>query len=316
MKKWIIGVSIIVILAVAYLYLFIPTMVSFHNSLTFGANFQGFNRVIYDQENWEKWWPGKEQNPASKNIQPAFQFKGNTYTVVEKRYNSFVISITGDDIKANTSLNFVPVTNDSVHLIWIGQSITSSNPFKRLQLYQELKELNSNMEGILETMRSYFSKQENIYGRSIQQIPVTDSVLVSTYGNSKGYPTTEFIYGLIDELEIYASSQSTKETGFPMLHVTTTDSVNFLTRVALPVEKRLPSSGNISYKWMMAGGKILVTEVKGGPAIIQKAFRELENYVHDHRRVAPAIPFQSLITDRMKEKDTSKWVTKIYYPVM
>jgi hypothetical protein len=67
---------------------------------------------------------------------------------------------------------------------------------------------------------------------------------------------------------------------------------------------------------MLGGGNILITEVKGGPASIKKAFNEMETYITDYRRTAPAIPFQSLITDRSKEPDTSKWVTKIYYPVM
>jgi hypothetical protein len=312
MKKWIIAVCILLVISVAYLYLIIPNTVSLHKNLTFATNPQGFSRVLSNEKNWEKWWPGEKLN----NGQPAFQYKGYTYTISEKRYNSFLVSITDGSIQVNTSLNFVPVSNDSVHLIWIGQSPTSTNPLKRFQLSQKLNELNDDMENILASIQSYFSKQENIYGRNIQQIPVTDSLLVSTYATSKNYPTTEFIYGLIDELKNYIADQSAKETGYAMLHVTTTDSISFLTRVAIPVEKRLPSSGNISYKWMMPGGKILVTEVKGGPSAIQKTFRELENYVHDHRRVAPAIPFQSLITDRIKEKDTSKWITKIYYPVM
>jgi hypothetical protein len=67
---------------------------------------------------------------------------------------------------------------------------------------------------------------------------------------------------------------------------------------------------------MLGGGNILITEIKGGSASIDKAFKEMENYVSDYRRTPPAIPFQSLVTDRMKEPDTSKWITRIFYPVM
>jgi hypothetical protein len=145
---------------------------------------------------------------------------------------------------------------------------------------------------------------------------VTDSILISTYSHSKNYPSTNFIYGLIDQLKKYIASQSAKETGFPMLNINTTDSINYLTRVAIPVNRKLPSSGNISYKWMLSGGNILVTDVKGGPSSINNAFDQVENYVNDYHHFAPAIPFQSLITDRSKEPDTSKWITIIYYPVM
>jgi hypothetical protein len=106
------------------------------------------------------------------------------------------------------------------------------------------------------------------------------------------------------------------ETGNPMLNVHTTDSINYLTRVAIPIDKRLPSVKNIEHKWMMGGGKILVAEVRGGPSSINNALRQMENYIHDYGRTVPAIPFQSLVTDRLNLPDTTKWITKIYYPVM
>jgi hypothetical protein len=67
---------------------------------------------------------------------------------------------------------------------------------------------------------------------------------------------------------------------------------------------------------MLGGGNILVTDVNGGPSAIKYAFDRLEEYVSDTKRIPPAIPFESLITDRRKERDTSKWITRIYYPVM
>jgi hypothetical protein len=66
----------------------------------------------------------------------------------------------------------------------------------------------------------------------------------------------------------------------------------------------------------LGGGNIFVCEVKGGPYSIDKATRQVQYYMSDHQRAAPAIPFQSLITDRRNETDTSKWITKIYYPVI
>ena len=65
----------------------------------------------------------------------------------------------------------------------------------------------------------------------------------------------------------------------------------------------------------MAPGKILVTEVKGGPHAIQVAYAQYEKYLQDYHRISPAIPFESLITERIAEPDTGKWVTRIYYPV-
>ena len=67
---------------------------------------------------------------------------------------------------------------------------------------------------------------------------------------------------------------------------------------------------------MLGGGNILVTEVKGGKAEINKAYKQIMNYMADHSRTPPAIPFESLVTDRRNEPDSNKWITRIYYPVM
>ena len=101
-----------------------------------------------------------------------------------------------------------------------------------------------------------------------------------------------------------------------MLNVDTNDSITFNVRVALPISKALPGAGDIAQKRMLADGNILVAQVKGGTATTTAAFEQIIKYSLDYQRVAPAIPFFSLITDRTKEPDSSKWVTKVYCPVM
>jgi hypothetical protein len=210
----------------------------------------------------------------------------------------------------------VSTNTDSADIVWQGVLPTSYNPIKRLQKYLEAKQINKDIGILIKNMRSFFSKPENIYGFAIRQEPVIDSILVSTFATAKGYPSTAFIYNLLNQLRDYVKNQSAKETGYPMLNIGTEDSINYLTRVAIPVDKELKSSGNISYKRMLGRGKILVTEVKGGPGSISNAFYQMKNYVSDYQRVAPAIPFLSLVTDRIKEPDSSKWITRVYYPVM
>ncbi|HZH63621.1 MAG TPA: GyrI-like domain-containing protein, partial [Flavisolibacter sp.] len=140
--------------------------------------------------------------------------------------------------------------------------------------------------------------------------------LISTSTTTSGYPSADRIYSLIDKLQAFAQTKGAKQTGQPMLNINTPDSISYRVQVALPVDKKLKDEGDIFYRWMLGGGNILVMEVKGGYATINKAFMEMENYVRDFSRTAPAIPFQSLITDRRKEPDTGKWVTKLYWPVI
>lgn len=314
MKKWLIGFMFFLLLLIACLYIFIPSTLSFQKDIIVPVNSQSFYRTFRDAPKWEKWWPGRTE--ITKFAPERFYFNGYIYTITKKQMSSIGISITDKATSASTLLSFIAPQQNAMHLTWVGNLTNSFMPFKRLQNYFKFKKLSNDLSTILKKIESFYANQSNVYGTAISQAFVSDSILVSTYANSKDYPTTEFIYEQIDVLKKYIVDQGAKETGFPMLNITTSDSKPYLTKVAIPVDRRLPSSGNISFRWMLGGGKILVTEVKGGPSCIRNAFKEMENYINDHGRVTPAIPFQSLITDRLKDPDTSKWVTKIFYPVM
>jgi hypothetical protein len=63
-------------------------------------------------------------------------------------------------------------------------------------------------------------------------------------------------------------------------------------------------------------GNILMAKVCGGEASIVNAQTELNHYVSDWQKIAPAIPYQSLVTNRLTITDTTKWITELYYPVL
>lgn len=277
------------------------------------ANGNGVSRKLQNEKTWQMWFQGKAEQ---QNYSSSFTFDHSVYSINTQTSNPSFITISGKNLQAATSLYVIGKNADTAQLIWTGSIPASYNPFKRAQTYFASKKIENDIASILRQMQSFFSKQENVYDYSIEHSIVTDSLLVSTYSTVKGYPSVEFVYTLIDQLKKYIAGQGAKETGFPMLNVSTNDSIEFLTRVAIPINKRLPSSGNISFKEMLGQGNILVTEVRGGPTTVREAFQQMGNYISDYHQSSPAIPFQSLITDRRKEPDTTKWLTKLYYPVM
>ena len=141
-------------------------------------------------------------------------------------------------------------------------------------------------------------------------------MLISTSELSTALPTIEGIYVMVDKLKKHATAKLATQTNLPMLNIYTNDSIHFKTQVALPVDKKLPDEKDILYRWMLGGGNLLISEVKGGYYNINKGFEAMELYVQDHNRVAPAISFQQLVTDRRLERDTTKWVTRLCWPVM
>jgi hypothetical protein len=317
MRKWWLGLLLLLIILIACIYIFIPSHFHIHRTATFNAPDGAVKRLLIDNSNhWDKWWPGTSDTSRKNPSLGSYSYKNSTYTISDIKYNSLTLSIHINGFQASGSLILMPGKTDSSYLQWDAEFLSPSNPFKKVQAWFAAKKLRNEMNAILDTAKSFFSSQQNIYGVDIMKASVTDSILLSTFAYSTGYPTTDLIYKLVDELNGYAASQSASITGLPMLNINYQDSGRYMTRVAIPVDRKLGSSGNISYKWMLGGGNILVAEVKGGPWNIERAFHQVENYVNDYQRVAPAISFLSLVTDRRAQPDSSKWITRIYYPVM
>jgi hypothetical protein len=60
----------------------------------------------------------------------------------------------------------------------------------------------------------------------------------------------------------------------------------------------------------------MYSEVKGGSYTADEAQKQLELFIGDYGRSKIANSFQLLVTNRLKEPDTLKWLTKIYVPVI
>ena len=310
MKKWLIVLLVLVGLGIGAVYIFIPSSLKIVRFTKVKVNSKAFARNFTDVNNWNAWWPSRKNNSSK-----TFTLNNRAYSVVEERLSSFAIAIRQDD-SLKSELIFIPISNDSITLTWNTRTASSNNPLARLQTYFSAKSLAKDMDEILQALQNYYQNEKNLYNISIKKDLVVDSTLISTFTYLPENPTTENIYALIDKLQVFVAAKGAKQTGFPMVNSFKEQGKNYRLQVALPIDRKLNDEGDIVYRWMLGGGKILTTEVEGGPHSINNAFNEMETYINDFQRTAPAIPFQSLITDRRKEPDTSKWVTKLYWPVM
>ena len=309
MKKWILFFLVSIILLLAAVYVFIPNVVKLKATVAVTATRPGLHRMLLDKSTVAKWWPGKVSNDS-------FYLNDFLYTINNSNITVLPITIAGQKTTMTSSLFLVPIVTESTQLEWAGAMVTSYNPVQRVVAFLKAKKIEADMNTIIQKMQAFYSIPENIYGFDIKKELVTDSTLIQTSGICKGYPETPFIYHLIDKLQAYAISHAASESGYPMLNIRPLDSTDFEVKVAIPVTKLLPAAGDILQKRMPGMGNILVAEVKGGNSIGAKAFEQIKKYADDYQRLAPAIPFYSLVTDRMKEPDSTRWVTKIYFPVM
>lgn len=313
MRKWL-PLPVLLALFFAVVYGLIPAKISIDERTAVPVNAKAFVRSLSDEKNWLLWWPGSK--PAGTGFPARFTYKNKTYTLLEKRFSSYVVSVSDGQDSLLTELVLLPLQNGTAEAAWLSAIAAGSAPFTRIKSWWWAKSLASDLRALLHDLKSFYGSEERLYGFPIREGLVSDSLLVFTRKTTEAPLSTDGIYNMVDRLQAFIRKNGAVQTGDPMLNVVAAGDSVYTTRVALPVSKRLPDEGDVQFKWMLGNGNILVTEVKGGPAQIKAAFEQMQNYIQDHMRTAPAIEFQSLVTDRRAEPDTSKWMTKLYWPVM
>ena len=317
MKKWLLGLLAILVATISALYIFIPGKLEISKTAYINVAPDAVHRNMTDESKWRYWWPAKSLAQTTNDTSQfgSFVYNKTIYTVTYKSTNIIEINLAHRNLKLNSHILIIPLKIDSTAVRWKCMLETGLNPFNKIKRYQQAKQIKKNMDDIFNSLQAFLGKQENIYNLLIRQTTVTDTILVATKLNTIHYPTTTEVYTLIYSLQKFISSQGAKETNHPMLHVLKIDSNRFETMIAIPVDKKIKSNGNFAFKRMVPG-KILVAQVRGGINTIEKGMAEMENYLKDYHLQPPAIPFESLVTNRMMVADTAQWITKLYYPIL
>lgn len=309
MKKWLIGLAVALILAVAGTYIFIPAVVKVQKVVIVPANDKGVAPLLHDAVGLAKWWGEK-----TDKVPDTFYFNGAAYYVNKPLLTGCDLTAWYDGDSLAMQLHSVALSSDSAQVIWGTSLPASNNPITRIQNYRKGLRLKKDMEAMLQRLQNFAADMRNVYGIHVQHAIVQDTLLLATEFEGIGRPTNTLIYTMIDKVTAYLTAQGAQVTNPPLLSIIAKDSLHYKTMVALPINKEVAATPNFFIRRMFAGN-ILITEVKGGPASVATAFTRLENYRLLNTMTSPAKPFETLVTNRLTEPDTSKWVTKIYYPV-
>ncbi|HEV8080475.1 MAG TPA: GyrI-like domain-containing protein [Chitinophagaceae bacterium] len=316
MKKLIILLILPVILFFS-IYLLIPAKINFAKLAYIHTNINVANRFITDESKWQKWWPSDVSDTLASgkgSSKMQYKYKNYLYTINRKVLEGFHISIENNFNHVNSFLQIISVNPDSVVLVWKGDMHGSVNPFKKISNYLSAKKMKTNMSEVVESAKTFLENKEKIYGLYIVQEKVKDTFLITTRYFSNTFPSTEIMYNVIKKLRLYISSSGALETNHPMVNIIEDGGI-YKMMIAIPVNKLIAGNEEYFFKRMVAGN-ILVAEVLGGNYTINEALGKIKTYMDDKHLVSPAISFESLVTDRSKESDTAKWITRIYYPVI
>jgi hypothetical protein len=305
MKKILLLIGGLFILLLVAAYFFIPGTLTVSETLRVNCVSEAAFRSLSNQPKWSPFGePGSNSNDSS----------AISYTITKKANNSFEIQVTQDSKTHTSQMNFISLMNDSSMIIWQCKVQTSRNPFKRLSDYVNVLSLKKSMDNITAGLQLHLSNIEDVYGFAFKETSTTDTLYISTKSLSARYPGNEIIYSLVNKLKKFCTEEGCSVTNSPMLNISKSGPDQYQVMIALPVNKVMQPKDSV-FPGRMVPGKFISAEVRGGFNTVEYALSQAQFYFQDYKRSSMAIPFQYLITDRQKETDSTKWITKIYVPV-
>lgn len=307
MKKWILAASLAAAIGLPFL---LPGKRETIRSVDIPAPSPAILRRIGQPGNMSTWWPGPPRSDSG------WAFGEGDYRFVEAYVGSITLAARHGGVTTDISIGASGVAAAHTNLTLQSVTTLSHNPYVRLWQFLSYGGIQRELDNLLDSLTGRLSNPDILYGFHIERRKVTDGILVSLKQAFDHTPSTEEVYALIGRVRAHVAAKGAKETNHPMLNVYSEDGGQTLTaQVAIPTDKALPSDGPFLLKRMLPGGNILMAEVTGGPTRVDSCRQALEDYVRDRNMMSPAIPFQSLVTDRMAVKDSNRWVTRVYHPV-
>ncbi|MFC0514909.1 hypothetical protein ACFFGT_11895 [Mucilaginibacter angelicae] len=303
-----IKVLIILVLALA-VFCLIPSKINFNYAVTIEASDAVTAKFLTHQNNWDRWWPG------TKISDTHYRYNDIDFNIGKLTNSGAELTIQKGKLNLNSTINYLATNEGEVKITWNASIKKGTGSFPPLVDNFKLPGIEKQIEAISKHLKLFLENEKNAYGYKIYLKAAQDTVLLTSTTLSSFYPSIPDIYNIIGDLKKQANAGKAEETNYPMMNVTKITENQYQVSVAIPINKSIPPSAKTAINNIPKGGNLLVADVQGGANTVKDALEQIKIYMKDHRLISPAMPFESLITDRSVEKDTSKWITKIYYPI-
>ncbi|MES2004927.1 MAG: GyrI-like domain-containing protein [Bacteroidota bacterium] len=316
MKKLFFSFVVIAAIFIAAVYLLIPSKITIASAAIVKTTDIGAERFVIDETQWGLWWNygSSDSETTQKTGSTVFTTNRYRFQQTSKFYKSVDISISKADQTIASKLVIIGLATDSTGIEWKCQLEPGNNPFARIVQYMNARRIKQTMDSVLANLKRFLVNPENVYGIKIEKNFLKDTLYVSTKQQLPAVPSNKEIYGLIETVKNYIVQHGTQPTGSPIYNVTQMDKDRYQLMVAVPTDKALPENGTFAMKFMVKGS-FMISEVVGGDATVLASSQKLQQYFQDFHKTSMAMNFTMLVTDRMLQPDSSKWVTKLYMPV-
>jgi effector-binding domain-containing protein len=289
---------------------------------------------IFDQvnilKNWNNWSPwnkldtsmkisyeGKSGKGASYSWQSLNKKVGNgSMTITECKPNEFLaIDMDfGKKGKASSYFRF-EAKADSVKLSWGFDDDLGLNPFMRYfggmmrsMIGKSYEEGLSSLKEISEKL----SKEGTGLNIHLGQVPTGKYVAVAAKSKMSGLSNK--IAEMFQSIMNYLPTKNLLMAGPPIViyHSYSKDETDF--EAAVPFSGDLKTDGKFKVISLQEGNAV-IADYHGSYWKIGPAYDEIQKWIKANGKIISGSAWEEYITDPSIEKDTTRWLTKIYFPV-
>lgn len=296
-------VLLFLVLGIAGIYFFISSSIRVSKQIAIKGSEKNMYSLMSKPDNWRLWL----NKPAD-----ASDF---SFNATNKIYPAIII-------EAKTSDRIVPIEidiqgtgkADSIILSWHCEIPAGIMPWTRLHRYLEARQLKQDFSEIIKRFIEYTSVTKNVYGIDIVETKLKDTIIATLSRYELRPPSDSLGCLLISELRQEVSRAGLSITDSPMTIIIPVQEGKYKMMVGFPVNKVAKPNSSLVIKKMIPG-KLLTATVYGGPGAISNGYEQLRKYIIDHNKEEVALPYEVAVINRCVEKDTSKWITALCYPV-
>jgi effector-binding domain-containing protein len=329
-----IGLGLLITVALlAVIGFFLPAKMNMERSTVINAPAANIHDQINILKNWEQWSPWVKMDPGVKmSYSGPASGEGASYSwdgentgkgsmVITKSTSEEILmnlSFEGEDGKPSlVSFKFTP-SGEAIKLTWSMYSEISANPMHRWMMVimkgmmgdqfdqglASIKEIAEKMP-VKATSESSI-KVEELPVQAMEYLAIRDTANVATISMKMGTH-----YGAIMAA---MTKQGLKQQGPVFARYFTDSETNFDFEAAIPVDKAGKAEGSIK-PGKLAAGKAVIAHYYGGYMGTPAGHIAVKQYLEASNKKVIGVPWEMYVTDPTLEKDSTKWLTEICYPV-
>jgi len=340
MKALKILLIILAIVAVAAVGLYIygttvPEQITVERSTTIDRSPEVVFNEVNDFRNWAAWSPWDQRDTTIQATYSGNE-KGEgsvrSWTSENSGAGSQEITLSEPHSLIETSMTFegqgsaesywkFDGQNGSTNVTW-GFEMEESSPFSRgiMALFVDIEEMvgKDYEEGLQNLKEVVESKPKTTYSIDITEEETNEMHYVGTVTSLEGEAmydmgnAYEQAYGKIMN---YMQSHKIEMAGLPICIYHEYDSTKVVFEPAMPVSQLPSAKADDISTGTLPSFKVVKGVHKGDYSQLTQSYSQLESYIAEKGYTVSGNVWEEYVTDPMEEKDTSKWVTNIYFPV-